>query len=129
MRGARLLAWALLVPWIVECGLPYESNRKAAAQQMRHLEIAIDLYRLRTGRLPSSEDGLDVLIQPLPPDEAPLMRELPLDPWGHRYFYTSNGTKYSIVSAGLDGLVGTADDVTSSEVARQRGCAGCTGCG
>jgi len=44
------------------------------------------------------------------------MQTLKMDPWGHPYIYkypSDHGQDFDISSAGLDGQVGTADDIVS----------------
>lgn len=87
--------------------------------------IAMDLFEQDVGRYPSTEEGLQVLIQ------NPQMRNwrgpylksasIPMDPWGnpYRYTYPSELTNseylYDIVSAGPDGTFGSNDDVTNHD--------------
>ena len=87
--------------------------------------IAMDLYEQDVGRYPSTEEGLQVLIQ------NPQMRNwrgpylksasIPMDPWGnpYRYTYPSELTNseylYDIVSAGPDGTFRSNDDVTNHD--------------
>jgi len=83
-----------------------------AELQLESFAQALDLYRLDTGAYPSSEDGLEALI------EAPAgvsgwngpyldRNELPDDPWGNAYVYRSDGGgAFELLSLGSDGRPG-----------------------
>lgn len=87
--------------------------------------IAMDLYEQDVGRYPSTEEGLQVLIQnpQLRNWRGPYLKSasIPMDPWGnpYRYTYPSELTNseylYDIVSAGPDGTFGSNDDVTNHD--------------
>jgi len=88
--------------------------------------IAMDLFEQDVGRYPTSEEGLQVLIQE--PQvrnwRGPYLKSVavPMDPWGnpYRYSYPSELTDseflYDIVSAGPDGVYGNNDDITSHDI-------------
>lgn len=97
---------------------------KAAKAQIELLSTALDTFRLDVGRYPTTQEGLAALrTQPggLEKWDGPyLKKEVPLDPWGKPYVYTSPGEHgpFDIVSYGADGTVGgDADnrDITSWE--------------
>jgi len=89
-----------------------KSEIKVARAQIDALEKAIDQYRLDTGRFPTQEQGLAVLVAK--PDNEPkwagpyLRRDVPLDPWGRPYIYRVPGQKgdYDLLSFGKDGRQG-----------------------
>lgn len=98
-------------------GRPDEAKRTMAGAQMGGLETALEMYRLDNGAYPSTEQGLQALI------EAPTTgkiagkwreggymkkRKLPEDPWGNSYVYLSPGTHadFDIISYGADGESG-----------------------
>lgn len=64
------------------------------------LENALDMYRLDNGRYPTTEQGLEALIQQ-PANMADArnyrtggyIKRLPKDPWGNDYQYLSPGEK------------------------------------
>lgn len=64
------------------------------------LENALDMYRLDNGRYPTTEQGLEALIQQ-PANMADsrnyrtggYIKRLPKDPWGNDYQYLSPGEK------------------------------------
>jgi general secretion pathway protein G len=70
----------------------WESSRKQTAKiQIKQLDQAVDLYKLRHGDFPQS---LDQLFSPVG-GEAPMMTDgnARLDPWGTPYHYEPNDTK------------------------------------
>ena len=88
------------------------SEVNAAKAQIDSFEKALDQYRLDTGHYPSSEMGLNALVQ-RPANEpkwnGPYLRKsVPQDPWGKTYLYRSPGEKgdYDILSYGRDGQAG-----------------------
>jgi general secretion pathway protein G len=90
-----------------------ESKVKAAKVQLEDLAQTLDMYKLDVGSYPTSEQGLNALIES--PDGAqrwngPYLRKskVPLDPWNQEYKYTSPGEhgKFDIVSLGADGKEG-----------------------
>jgi general secretion pathway protein G len=94
-----------------------KSEVTTAKAQIDALGKALDQYRLDTGRYPSTELGLNALVQK-PPNEAKwngpyLRKSVPLDPWGKPYVYRMPGEKgfdYDLVSLGKDGQPGGADE-------------------
>jgi general secretion pathway protein G len=90
-----------------------ESKIKAAKVQIEDLAQTLDMYKLDVGSYPTSEQGLNALIES--PDGAqrwngPYLRKskVPLDPWQQEYKYTSPGEhgKFDISSLGADGKEG-----------------------
>lgn len=90
-----------------------ESKVKAAKVQIEDLAQTLDMYKLDVGSYPTSEQGLDALIES--PDGAqrwngPYLRKskIPLDPWKQEYKYTSPGEhgKFDVSSLGADGKEG-----------------------
>ena len=93
---------------------------KKAAVDIQQLEGALEMYKLRTNMLPTTEQGLDALvnaptIDPIPrayPTEG-IIKRLPLDPWGNEYVLLNPGEigVYDLYSFGPDGIEGTDDDI------------------
>ena len=90
-----------------------KSQVKEASAQIDALSKAIEAFRLDTGRLPTTEEGLAVL-DTRPPNEPSwagpyLQKAVPLDPWGRPYVYVAPGTHnndYDLYSYGKDGQPG-----------------------
>ncbi|MDN4503134.1 type II secretion system major pseudopilin GspG [Alteromonadaceae bacterium BrNp21-10] len=88
------------------------SQRKTAATQMQMFETALDTFRLDMGTYP---DSLHELRQSTKNgwDGPYLPKDLPLDPWGNPYLYSTpgeNGEAYKMSSLGADGKIGGEDD-------------------
>jgi general secretion pathway protein G len=90
-----------------------ESKSKAARLQVEELAAALDMYKLDVGRYPTTEEGLNALIEQ--PSTArvwngPYLRKkkVPLDPWNNPYHYVSPGQhgKFDLWSWGADNAEG-----------------------
>jgi general secretion pathway protein G len=93
-----------------------KSEITTARAQIDALEKALEQYRLDTGRYPSTEMGLNALVQ-RPQGEAKwngpyLRKDVPLDPWGKPYTYRFPGERgdFDIASYGRDGQPGGSGD-------------------
>jgi len=104
---------ALVVPKVMS--RPDEARIVAAKQDIQALGQALKLYRLDNQRYPTSEQGLQALVQkpttaPLPPNWKPggYLDRLPQDPWKHDYLYLNPGLhgEIDILSYGADGASG-----------------------
>ena len=88
------------------------AKSKTAAVQIADLDKTLELFKLDVGRFPTSEEGLDALIQ-RPATitsgwNGPYLKgTLPTDPWGkpYRYQLASSGA-VEILSLGADGAPG-----------------------
>jgi general secretion pathway protein G len=109
---------ALVAPNII--GSQQEAELKKAAIDIQQLENSLEMYRLRTNRFPTTEQGLEALvsiptIEPIPRSypEGGIIKRLPLDPWGNDYILLSPGeiNDVDLYSMGPDGLDGTDDDI------------------
>jgi general secretion pathway protein G len=102
---------AVVVPQIL--GRPDTARIQAAQTDLRTLSGALDVYRLDNFQYPSSEQGLEALVEkpsgfPEPKNYNPdgYVKKLPTDPWGSLYIYERNGTNFSLFSLGADGQEG-----------------------
>ncbi|OFA32109.1 type II secretion system protein GspG [Glaciecola punicea] len=95
---------------------------KKAAIDIQALEGSLELYRLQTNTIPTTEQGLDALvniptIDPIPRSypEGGIIKRLPEDPWGNAYvlLYPGEVGQYDIYSFGPDGLEGSEDDIAT----------------
>jgi general secretion pathway protein G len=86
-----------------------------AKQSIERLGSVLDLYKLDVGSYPSSDQGLEALVQqPAGVDSwnGPYVQgdKLPLDPWNHPYLYqdpsTRQGLPYDLCSHGPDNVQG-----------------------
>ena len=90
-----------------------ESKTKAARLQIEELASAFDMYRLDVGRYPTTDEGVQALVEQ--PASArnwngPYLRKkkVPLDPWNNPYRYEMPGQhgKFDLFSLGADGSEG-----------------------
>lgn len=105
----------LIIPRIM--GRPDEARRAKARMQIESLETALKLYRLDSGNYPTTEQGLQALVeQPSVGTLAKNWRQggylekakVPKDPWDKDFVYISPGTHgdYDLSSLGADGEPG-----------------------
>lgn len=85
-----------------------KSEVNVARAQIDALEKALDQYRLDVGRYPSTEEGLNALVE-RPQNEAKwngpyLRKSIPVDPWGNPFVYRVPGQKtdFELLSYGKD---------------------------
>ncbi len=107
--------------------LKQEGKRAKLAQvtsDFRSLEIALSMYKASAGHYPSTEQGLQALVEPpgsdsLPKSSTQIMSREMIDRWGVHYRYRFSGakdpTRPEILSNGPDGVAGTADDLSSED--------------
>jgi len=108
----------MIVPRIMD--RPEEARRTKAGVDIQALEQALQLYKLDNGQYPTTEQGLQSLI------EAPSVGRLakkwrqggyldknrvPMDPWGNDFVYISPGLHgdFDLMSYGPDGEPGGED--------------------
>lgn len=105
----------LIVPRIMD--RPEEARRTKATIQIQSIEQALKLYKLDNGQYPTTEQGLQALVEP--PSVGRLARKwrdggylekgkVPLDPWGNDFVYISPGLHgdFDLMSYGPDGEPG-----------------------
>jgi len=101
---------AIVVPRFF--GKVERSKSRIAKTQIIMLENAVKLFKLDTGRFPSTAEGLQALMTN--PGDTPrwdgpyLEKGLPRDPWGRLFLYRHPGEHYvfEIFSLGADGEPG-----------------------
>jgi len=98
-------------------GRAEQAQRTQARVQIETLGTALELYKLDNGSYPTTEQGLEALVEP--PTTGRLPRKwreggyleksyVPKDPWGNDYVYLSPGLHgdFDIMSYGDDGVQG-----------------------
>lgn len=95
-------------------GKQVDAMIKATRGSIANIGVAVDLYEVDTGKLPSSLGNL-ISGSGEPNWNGPYLRGgLPADAWGTPFSYSSQNTKsYEIRSAGPDAQTGNEDDITS----------------
>lgn len=104
-------------------GQQERANRNNTLLYVRSLSTAIELYQAGIGVLPTSDQGLNALLE-APSDlpdptkwDGPYLRDnfQTHDPWGNPYQYQAPGERsrdgYDVWSFGPDGITGTDDDI------------------
>ena len=100
---------AIIVPKIMD--RPDEARRVAARSDIGAIVQGLKLYRLDNGMYPSTDQGLQALVQrpasnPVPPNwkAGGYLERLPKDPWGGDYQYLQPGVKgeIDVFSLGAD---------------------------
>jgi general secretion pathway protein G len=105
----------LIVPRIM--GRPEEAKQLKARLTIESLETSLRMYKLDNGMYPSTEQGLEALVQAPDTGDVPKKwREggyiekgrIPSDPWDNEFVYLSPGVhgEYDIISYGSDGVPG-----------------------
>jgi len=114
---------ALVVPNIM--GRPDEARVTAAQSDIRSLSNALDLYKLDNFNYPTTDQGLEALVnkpagspEPKNWNQDGYLKKVPKDPWGNEYLYLSPGAQgkfdlYSLGADGREGGEGVDADITS----------------
>ena len=102
-------------------GKPGEAKQVKARMDISSLETSLKIYKLDSGSYPSTEQGLQALVEK--PETGVVPRKwkkggylekgkVPKDPWGNDYIYLSPGLKgdFDIISYGADGAPGGEDE-------------------
>jgi general secretion pathway protein G len=91
---------AILVPKVMD--RPDQARKIKAKQDIRALQAALNLYKLDNFVYPTTDQGLEALVEkpssPEPPNwkEGGYVDRLPKDPWNQDYLYLSPGENGSI---------------------------------
>ncbi len=99
---------------------PDEARQNKARMDIVALEAALKLYKLDNGVYPSTEQGLQALVETPTVGVLPRKwrrggylekKKVPKDPWGNDFVYLSPGLQgdYDIICYGADGSVGGED--------------------
>jgi general secretion pathway protein G len=112
------LMGAVVVPNLM--GSQDTAKLQKAVSDVANLETSLDLYKSQNYNYPTTEQGLDALInetdiEPIPRrfPEGGYVKRLPNDPWGNEYQLLNPGDNgnMDIFSMGPDGEAGTEDDI------------------
>ena len=102
---------ALIVPNMIDRA--EDARVTAARTDVNNLMQALKLYKLDNQAYPTTEQGLQALVNkpttgPTPPNWKPYLDKLPNDPWGRPYQYLNPGVKgeIDVMSFGADGQSG-----------------------
>lgn len=117
----------LIVPRIM--GRPEQAKQLKARMQIESISTALKLYKLDNGNYPTTEQGLQALVdQPASGNTPKNWRKggylekgkVPKDPWGNDFIYLSPGIHddFDLIAYGSDGSAGGEDknaDINSWE--------------
>ena len=106
---------AIIAPKLV--GRTDEARITKARVDITNLETALKLYKLDNGVYPTTEQGLQALVEAPETGTAPRnwreggyleKNRVPKDPWGNDFLYLSPGVNgdFDLSSYGADGLAG-----------------------
>ncbi len=106
---------AIVAPRII--GRTEDAKVAEAKVQIKNFETALKMFYLDNGFYPSTEQGLQALVEKPTTGRIPKkyreggyleQKKVPLDPWGNPYVYISPGLHgpYDIISYGADGKEG-----------------------
>ena len=110
----------LIIPRIM--GRPEEARRMKARIQMESMETALKMYKLDSGNYPSTEQGLEALVEAPTVGQIPRAwrkggymekGRIPKDPWGNEYIYLCPGLHkgdFDLISHASDGEPGGEDN-------------------
>jgi len=92
-----------------------EARVQKVYADFKAIETALKIYRLDNYVYPTTEQGLEALVEASSLDPEPrnfkaggYLQQVPLDPWGRPYLYLSPGEngEIDIYSLGADGVAG-----------------------
>ena len=102
-----------------------KADRQKAVTDIVALESALDMYKLDNNTYPSTEQGLEALVnkpsgfpEPKSYRDNGYIRRLPQDPWGSPYYLVVPGEygPVDIFSAGPDGQPGSDQDIGNWDI-------------
>lgn len=103
----------VIVPRVID--RPDQARVARARADIAALVAALNLFRLDNGAYPTTEQGLQALVErptraPVPPNWAQggYIDRIPTDPWGRPYQYLAPGVRgpFDVLSFGADGRPG-----------------------
>ena len=112
------LLMSIVVPNLM--GNKETADIQKAVTDINGFETNLDMYKLNNNRYPTTEQGLQALVEKPSVDPVPrrypdggYIRRLPDDPWGNAYLYQSPGEhgKFDVYSMGPDMEANTEDDI------------------
>lgn len=107
------LVAVMIVPNVI--GRPDQARVTVAKTDLKTIAAALRMYRLDNGDYPSTDQGLQALVERPTTEPVPgnwnsegYLPEAPRDPWGRDYVYRSPGRAggFDLLSYGKDGEAG-----------------------
>ncbi|WP_057832767.1 type II secretion system major pseudopilin GspG [Colwellia sp. TT2012] len=109
---------SVVVPSLM--GSQDKANLQKAISDVTALETSLSLYKLDNYDYPTTEQGLEALVEQTDIEPEPrrfpedgYIKRLPKDPWGNDYVLLNPGEqgRMDVFSVGPDGEAGTEDDI------------------
>ena len=114
-----IIILGILAMWVAPkiMSRPEQAKQVKARLDIQNLETALKLYKLDNGMYPSTEQGLQALVEQPETGNIPKKwksggylekSKVPKDPWGNDFIYLSPGLQgdFDIISYGADGVPG-----------------------
>ena len=105
---------AIIVPKIMS--RPEQARIVKTKQDILAIQSAMDLYKLDNSIYPTTDQGLDALVNKPTSNPQPrnwksdgYLQKLPVDPWGENYQYLNENEKLKIFSYGPKGKEGNSE--------------------
>ncbi|PJD91444.1 MAG: type II secretion system protein GspG [Legionella sp.] len=102
---------SIVVPKIMS--RPDEARKIKAKSDVLAIQNALDLYKLDNGSYPSTDQGLEALVEkpstaPIPSNWKQYLKSVPKDPWNRDYLYLNPGQHgdIDVFTFGADGQPG-----------------------
>ena len=95
-------------------GKSEEAKDKIVCVQMKSVGQALKLYKLDNSSYPTTEEGLNLLVQKKYFEDA----KLPKDAWGNDFIYLQTEKSFDIISMGADKKESTEDDIYYSKCSK-----------
>jgi general secretion pathway protein G len=123
-RGFSLVEIMIVIAINVRSYL-IKAKQNVARQDIAIIDHALDSFWTVYDRFPTQEEGLAILAKPTEKFPEPLLKDVPIDPWGRAYVYVipaANGT-YDVICLGADGKEGGSGadaDISSSTLRKPK---------
>jgi len=92
-------------------GKSEEAKEKIVCIQMKSVGQALKLYKLDTSSYPTTEEGLNLLVEKKYFEDG----KLPKDTWANSFIYLQKEKSFDLVSMGADKKESTEDDIYYSK--------------
>ncbi len=92
-------------------GKSEEAKDKIVCVQMKSISQALKLYKLDNSTYPTTEEGLNILIEKKYFEDG----KLPKDSWSNPFIYVQSDDSFDLISMGSDKKENTEDDIYYSK--------------
>ncbi len=95
-------------------GKSEEAKDKIVCVQMKSISQALKLYKLDNSTYPTTEEGLNILIEKKYFEDG----KLPKDSWSNEFIYIQSDDSFDLISMGSDKKENTEDDIYYSKCSK-----------